>query len=82
MASSAFGTTAGPQQVAAMAHVVDAYCRHAGIAPGSAEQEHIATKILALYEIGLRGESEMLAALMAPPCPVGADGYRGMQPPR
>jgi hypothetical protein len=76
-----FGAIAGPQQVAVMAHVVDAYCRHAGIAPGSVEQDNIAAKIVALYEIGLRGENELLTALIAPPCPGGANGYRSDQPP-
>lgn len=67
-----FGTVAGPHQVAILAHVVDAHCRHAGITPGTIEHENIATAIVGLYEMGFRSESELLAALIAPPVPGGA----------
>jgi hypothetical protein len=61
-----FGSTANPQQVAAMGHVVDAYCRHLGIGHGTPEEEHIASLVLALHEVGIRGESELLRALIVP----------------
>lgn len=62
-----FGFTAGPQQVAAMTRVLDTYCRHARIQPGTPEQDNIAEKIVALYEIGLRSEHELANALIMPP---------------
>ena len=67
-----FGTVAGPHEVAMMAHVVAAHCRHAGITPGTVEHENIAAAIFGLYEMGFRGESELLAALIAPPVPGSA----------
>src|SRR5688572_13918999 len=76
-----FGTIANPQQVAVMARVVSAYCKHAGIEPGSAAREDIATKILALHEIGVRNENDLLSALIVPPSPERADDRRpGGQP--
>ncbi len=61
-----FGSTANPQQVAAMGHVVTAYCKHVGVESGTPEEEHIASLVLALYEVGIRGESELLRALIVP----------------
>lgn len=61
-----FGSTANPQQLAAMGHVVDAYCRHLGIDHGTPEEEHIASLVLALHEVGVRGENELLRALIVP----------------
>jgi hypothetical protein len=60
------GTTANPQQVDAIARVVSAYCRHIGIPSGSPEEEHVASLVLALHEVGLRGENELLGALIVP----------------
>ena len=75
-----FGTIANPQQVAVMARVVSAYCKHAGIEPGSAAQEDIAAKILALREIGVRNENDLLSALIVPPSPGRASDPRLGQP--
>ena len=61
-----FGTIANSLQVEAMGHVVDRYCRHIGIDPGIPEAEHIASLVLALHEIGVRGENELLKALIVP----------------
>lgn len=62
-----FGSVANPQQVATMANVINAYCRRTGIEPGTREEEEIATKIVALHEIGVRGQNDLLAALILPP---------------
>jgi hypothetical protein len=62
-----FGAVANPQQVATMAGVVDAYCRHVGFAPGTPEREDVAAKILALHDIGVRGQNDLLRALILPP---------------
>lgn len=61
-----FGATANPQQVAAMGHVIDAYCRHVGIDAGTPEERHVASLVLALYEAGIRGENDLLQALIVP----------------
>ena len=61
-----FGSTANPGQVAAMGHVVAAYCRHGGVDPGTPEEERIASLVLALHEAGVRGENELLRALIVP----------------
>jgi hypothetical protein len=61
-----FGTTANPQQVDAMSRVVFAYCRHIGVDPGTPEAEHVAGVVLALHEVGIRGENELLKALIVP----------------
>ena len=61
-----FGTTANPQQVDAMSRVVFAYCKHIGVGSGTPEEEHIASLVLALHEAGIRGESELLRALIVP----------------
>ena len=61
-----FGATAIPQQIDAMSRVVFAHCRHIGIAPGTPEEEHIASLVLALHEVGVRGENDLLRALIAP----------------
>ena len=61
-----FGTTANPQQVEAMGHVVAAYCKHLGIDPGTPEGEHVASLVLALHDVGVRGENELLNALIVP----------------
>ena len=58
-------TVAGPEQVAAMGRVLDAYCKHAGIT-GQVERENVAARILALCEIGVADEDELLAALILP----------------
>jgi hypothetical protein len=75
-----FGTVANPQQVAAMANVVDAYCRQAGIEPEAPEREQIAAKIVALFETGIRSQNDLLAALILPPCCGEGDDYRPVQP--
>ena len=62
-----FGTVANPYQVAAMANVVDAYCRQAGIEPEAPEREQIAAKVVALFETGVRSQNDLLAALILPP---------------
>ena len=61
-----FGTIANSQQVIAMGHVVARYCEHIGVDPGTPEGEHVATVVLALQEIGIRGENELLKALIVP----------------
>jgi len=61
-----FGTIANPQQLEAMTHVVAAYCKHVGIDPGTPEEEHVASLTLALHEVGVRGENELLNALIVP----------------
>ena len=61
-----FGATANSHQVEAMGHVVGRYCRHIGIERSSPEAEHIASLVLALHEVGLRGENELLKALIVP----------------
>ena len=71
-----FGATANPQQVAMMANVVDAYCRQAGIEPENPERERVAARIIALYEIGVRGQNDLLAALTMPPSAGGATTHR------
>ena len=62
-----FGFTAGPQQMAAMTRVLDAYCKHAHIEPGTPEEDNIAEKIIALYQIGLKTEHDLANALILPP---------------
>ena len=61
-----FGLTANSQQVDAMSHVVARYCHHIGIDPGTPEAEHVAGVVLALHELGIRGENELLKALIVP----------------
>ena len=61
-----FGTVANPQQVEAMAQVVAAYCSHVGIDPETPEAQHVATLVLALHEVGVRGKNELLKALIVP----------------
>jgi hypothetical protein len=61
-----FGTTANPQQLEAMSRVVYAYCKHIGVGLGTPEEEHIASLVLALHEVGVRGENDLLRALIAP----------------
>jgi hypothetical protein len=61
-----FGPTANSQQVDAMSHVVARYCHHIGIDPGTPEAEHVAGAVLALHEVGIRGENELLKALVVP----------------
>ena len=60
------GSSANPQQVSAMARVVTAYCKAMGIDPSSPEGEHVADIVLALHDIGLRGEGALLGALIGP----------------
>lgn len=62
-----YGTIISPQQMSALKNVVDAYCRHAGIASGSPEEEAVASRIVELHEVGLRGQHDLLAALLLPP---------------
>jgi len=62
-----FGTIVNPQQLATLKTVVTAYCRHAGIVPGTPEAEEVASKVVALHEIGVRGQNDLLAALILPP---------------
>ena len=71
-----FGTTANPQQVRVMSHVVDSYCKHLGIQRGTPEEEHVASVILSLHEIGVRGENDLLRALIVPNGILNADGVR------
>ena len=61
-----FGTTGDSHQVEAMGHVVAVYCKHAGIVPGTVEAEQVASLVLALHEVGVRGENELLKALIVP----------------
>ncbi len=61
-----FGTTANAEQVEAMGHVLARYCQHLGIGEGTPEHEHVASLILALHEIGIRGENDLLRALIVP----------------
>ena len=68
-----FGTIASPEQVAAMARVLDAYCKQAGIT-SQVERENLAAQIMALFEIGVCEEDELLAALIPPPPQPGSGG--------
>lgn len=61
-----FGAVAGPEHVAVMGRVLDTYCRHTGIT-NKIERENVAARIIALYEIGVVCEEELLAALILPP---------------
>jgi hypothetical protein len=60
------GTTANSQQVDAMSHVVARYCRHIGVNLGTPEAEYVAAIVLELHEVGIRGENELLKALIVP----------------
>ena len=60
-----FGTVAGPDQVATMARALDAYWKQGGIM-SQTERENIAAKSVALYDLGIAGEDEILAALTMP----------------
>lgn len=62
-----YGTVINPQQMSALKAVVDAYCRHVGIATGSADEEAVASRVVELHEVGLRGQHDLLAALLLPP---------------
>jgi hypothetical protein len=62
-----FGTIANPQQLSTLRGVVAAYCRHTGIEAGTPEAEAVASKVVALHEIGVRGQNDLLAALILPP---------------
>jgi hypothetical protein len=61
-----FGPTANPQQLDAMSRVVFAHCKHIGVDLGTPEEEHIASLVLALHELGVKGENDLLRALIAP----------------
>lgn len=61
-----YGPTANPDQVTAMSRVLAAYCRKAGINPETPEGKRVASLILALHEVGIRGENEFWKALVAP----------------
>ena len=61
-----FGAVARPEEVAVMARVLDSYCNQAGIT-SQVERENVAAQILALYEMGVSEEDELLAALILPP---------------
>ena len=71
-----FGTVAGPEQVAAMGRVLEAYCEHTGIT-SHIERQNVAARILALYELGVADEDELLAALMLPPQAKGRKAFLG-----
>ena len=60
------GTTANPQQLEAMGHVIEAYCKHVGIAPGTPEEKRVAEVVLQLHTVGIRGKAELLGALIVP----------------
>lgn len=60
------GAIANPQQAEAMTHVVAAYCKHIGIEPGTPEEENVASLVLALHGVGIRGENDLLKALIVP----------------
>lgn len=62
-----FGTIVNPQQLSTLKSVVTAYCRHTGIVAGTPEEEEVASKVVALHEIGVRGQNDLLAALILPP---------------
>ncbi len=62
-----FGTIANPQQLSTLQGVVTAYCRHVGIPTGTPEEAAVASKVVALHEIGVRGQNDLLAALILPP---------------
>jgi hypothetical protein len=61
-----FCTMANPEQLKAMCNAVAAYCKHAGIKPGTREEEKVASLVLALHDVGVRGEDELLRALLPP----------------
>jgi hypothetical protein len=60
-----FGATANPDQIKVMVRVLEAYCNHAGIT-SEAEREAIGAQIVALFELGLKREDELMAALILP----------------
>ena len=62
-----FGLTADPQQLATMERVVTAYCKQARIARETVECENIAATVLALFNLGITDENELLAALISTP---------------
>jgi hypothetical protein len=49
-----------------MGRVLAVYCKQAGIDPETQDGERIASVILALHEIGVRDENELLKALIIP----------------
>jgi hypothetical protein len=61
-----FGPTVNSQQVDAISHVVARYCQHIVADTGTPEAEHVAGVVLALHEVGIRGENELLKALIVP----------------
>ena len=61
-----YGTSANAQQLSAMGHVVDEYCRRAGIVPGTPQSQKVAGLVLALYGVGVREEKDLLKALNGP----------------
>ena len=61
-----FCTMANPQQLKAMGNAVAAYCKQAGIKSGTREEEKVASLVLALHDVGVRGEDELLRALIVP----------------
>ena len=61
-----YGATANSLEVKAMGHVVDVYCQRMGIKYGTLEAERVASLVLALHEVGVRTETELLKSLIVP----------------
>jgi hypothetical protein len=76
-----FGTVAGPRQLAVMERVLIAYCKQAGI-ESQVERENVAAQIVALFEIGISEEDELLEALILPfAAKRGSGGISGPRTP-
>ena len=54
---------ADPQQLSILCKVLDGYCQRYGIGENSPERENIASKLLALYDLGIVTEDGLADAL-------------------
>jgi hypothetical protein len=57
-----FGCVASPEELAVMEHVLNAYCIKTGVT-NELEREYVAAGIVALYELGLTTEADLVRAL-------------------
>jgi len=55
---------ASAKQLAMMARVLEAYCKHISIPEGAVEREQLALEILVLFDNGFREEDVLLAELI------------------
>ena len=70
------GIIANSDQLTIMARVLGAYCKHGGIT-NQVEIDSVAGRIVALYEMGVTEEDELLAALILPPRRMGGKAVIG-----